>query len=76
MNPADFYNAYIDRKNAEWDKLYEKYDTAVDWPTVTFYKDLLQQYPDAKVNRCILGCLYAEFINKNIILGHPYCTYC
>jgi hypothetical protein len=49
LNPDDFYHAYLDRKNADWDKLYENYDAAVDWPTVSFYKELLARYPDAKV---------------------------
>ena len=33
----------------EWDKLMEGYVSAVDWPTATFYKELADHYPDAKV---------------------------
>jgi hypothetical protein len=39
----------MDRKRADWDKLYENYDAAVDYPTVAFYKDLLARYPNAKI---------------------------
>jgi hypothetical protein len=49
LDSDQFYNAYTDRENANWDKMYENYDAAVDWPTVAFYKDLLIKYPDAKV---------------------------
>lgn len=45
----DFYNAYHHRDEADWDKIYENYSAAVDWPTATFYKDLMVKYPDAKV---------------------------
>lgn len=58
MNPDDWYNAYMDRKNADWDKLYENYDAAVDWPTVTFYKELLIRYPNAKVLSSLLIFLF------------------
>ncbi|GAN11286.1 conserved hypothetical protein [Mucor ambiguus] len=49
MNPDGFYEAYMHRDQADWDKIYANYDAAVDWPTVTFYKDLVAKYPDAKV---------------------------
>lgn len=39
----------MDKENADWDKLYEFYDAAVDWPTVDFYKELHQKYPDMKI---------------------------
>ncbi|KAI8877192.1 hypothetical protein K501DRAFT_337602, partial [Backusella circina FSU 941] len=48
QNYDDFYNAYIN-KDADWDKIYNKYDAAVDWPTCTFYKELMEKYPEAKV---------------------------
>ena len=45
----DFYNAYYDRENADWDAIYKNYSAAVDWPTCTFYKELMDKYPNAKV---------------------------
>ncbi|CEP12787.1 hypothetical protein [Parasitella parasitica] len=48
-NPDDFIEAYKNRDKADWDKVYENYTAAVDWPTVEFYKDLVAKYPEAKV---------------------------
>jgi hypothetical protein len=45
----DFYNAKQNNGEADWDRIYAKYDAAVDWPTCTFYKQLMDKYPDAKV---------------------------
>jgi 3-dehydroquinate dehydratase len=45
----DFYNAKQNNGEADWDRIYDKYDAAVDWPTCTFYKELMNKYPDAKV---------------------------
>ncbi|KAI8140117.1 P-loop containing nucleoside triphosphate hydrolase protein [Fennellomyces sp. T-0311] len=33
----------------DWDYLYNDYDAAVDWPTATFVKRLVESYPEAKV---------------------------
>ncbi|KAG2236332.1 hypothetical protein INT48_001396 [Thamnidium elegans] len=49
LDTDDFYNAYHHRDEADWDKIYENYSAAVDWPTCTFYKDLMAKYPNAKV---------------------------
>jgi hypothetical protein len=32
-----------------WDRIFQGYRAAVDWPTATFYKELADHYPDAKV---------------------------
>ena len=34
---------------ADWPKIFQGYQAAVDWPTATFYKELADFYPDAKV---------------------------
>jgi len=44
-----FYNAFLDKSNANWDEVYEGYTAAADWTAAHFYKDLLARYPDAKV---------------------------
>ncbi|OBZ85357.1 hypothetical protein A0J61_06590 [Choanephora cucurbitarum] len=49
QDPEDFTNAFHNRDQADWDRIYKNYSAAVDWPSVTFYKDLLKKYPDAKV---------------------------
>ncbi|KAI8343219.1 hypothetical protein BC941DRAFT_366946 [Chlamydoabsidia padenii] len=33
----------------EWETVYGNYDAAVGWPTATFYKELMDKYPTAKV---------------------------
>ncbi|OBZ83560.1 hypothetical protein A0J61_08391 [Choanephora cucurbitarum] len=44
-----FYQAYLDKENADWDSLYEGYNAATDFSAASFYKGLLKKYPDAKV---------------------------
>jgi hypothetical protein len=33
---------------ADWPRIYEGYESAVDWPTACFYRELLSEYPGAK----------------------------
>jgi hypothetical protein len=33
----------------QWDRIFQGYRAAVDWPTATFYAGLADHYPDAKV---------------------------
>jgi hypothetical protein len=33
----------------DWDAIFQDYGSAVDWPTATFYRELAEHYPDAKV---------------------------
>ena len=32
----------------EWSQIYDGYESAVDWPTACFYRELLREYPSAK----------------------------
>lgn len=32
-----------------WDAVFDGYQATVDWPACTFYKELMERYPDAKV---------------------------
>jgi hypothetical protein len=34
---------------ADWARIFDGYRSAVDWPTATFYKELAEAYPEAKV---------------------------
>jgi hypothetical protein len=49
QNPDDFTYAAQNKGEADWDRIYAKYTAAVDWPSCTFYKELMVKYPDAKV---------------------------
>lgn len=34
--------------NPDWDRIYKGYESAVDWPTAGFFRELIAAYPDAK----------------------------
>lgn len=34
---------------ADWAAIFDGYTTTVDWPSAFFYRELMEQYPDAKV---------------------------
>jgi hypothetical protein len=34
--------------NPDWSRIYAGYNSAVDWPTACFYRELFTEYPDAK----------------------------
>jgi hypothetical protein len=36
-------------EQADWDGVLGGYETAVDWPACTFYEELMERHPDAKV---------------------------
>ncbi|CAO3638489.1 unnamed protein product [Mucor fragilis] len=44
-----FYDAFLNKSDANWDEVYEGYTAAADWTAAHFYKDLLARYPNAKV---------------------------
>ncbi len=33
----------------DWDAIYDGYAAAVDWPTATYWRELAEHYPDAKI---------------------------
>jgi Sulfotransferase domain len=37
------------REPADWDGVLGGYEAAVDWPASTFYEELMERHPDAKV---------------------------
>lgn len=43
------WNDALDGKPVDWQKLFQGYQAIVDWPGCTFYKELMAEYPDAKV---------------------------
>ena len=45
---VNVWNNANNGKKVNWRKLYVGYQSAVDWPTVSFLPQLLQEYPDAK----------------------------
>lgn len=43
-----FLRAWHGRK-VNWKKFFRRYHSVVDWPSCSFYRELMQEYPDAKV---------------------------
>jgi sulfotransferase family protein len=46
---ADFWRAAWRGEPADWDGVLGGYEATVDWPACTFYVELMQRNPDAKV---------------------------
>lgn len=44
-----FWKAAHGGKPVTWDDVFGDYQAAVDWPTCTFYRELMERYPEAKV---------------------------
>ncbi|KAH8548257.1 P-loop containing nucleoside triphosphate hydrolase protein [Umbelopsis sp. PMI_123] len=48
MDSSVFKEAY-EGEDVDWNRAYKRFNAAVDWPTCTFYKTLMKEYPNAKV---------------------------
>ena len=51
-NPAApdwWYEVAQDPAKADWGKIFEGYNSTVDWPNATYWEELAEAYPDAKV---------------------------
>ncbi|KAH8548260.1 hypothetical protein BGW37DRAFT_560105 [Umbelopsis sp. PMI_123] len=48
VDSSVFKEAY-DGKDVDWNRAYKQFNAAVDWPTCGFYKNLMKEYPSAKV---------------------------
>jgi hypothetical protein len=50
-NPAapGYWEAAADGKRVDWEEVFAGYRSTVDWPSATFYKELADAYPEAKV---------------------------
>jgi hypothetical protein len=46
---ADFWEAAWRGEPADWDGVLGSYEASVDWPACTFYEELMERHPDAKV---------------------------
>ncbi|GIJ90382.1 hypothetical protein Asppvi_009336 [Aspergillus pseudoviridinutans] len=49
QDPNLFTEAYQGQCIPDWDKVFEKHDAAVGWPSAAFWEQLVEKYPDAKV---------------------------
>jgi len=50
-NPAhrNLWRDALDGRAIDWNTLYQKYRSAVEWPTVAFLPDLFRHYPKARI---------------------------
>jgi hypothetical protein len=48
MDSSVFKEAY-EGEDVDWNRAYKQFNAAVDWPTCGFYKNLMKEYPNAKV---------------------------
>ncbi len=39
----------LDGKRIDWDHMFRSYKSTVEWPGVTFFDEIIPQYPDARV---------------------------
>jgi len=46
---ADFWEAAGRGEPVDWDEVLRGYEATVDWPACTFYGELMERHPDAKV---------------------------
>lgn len=44
-----YWEAAIRGEDADWERIFGGYSSAVDYPVASFYKELMERYPDAKV---------------------------
>jgi hypothetical protein len=43
-----FMRAWREKK-VNWKRFFRRYNSVVDWPTCSFYKEMMDEYPDAKI---------------------------
>jgi hypothetical protein len=43
------WQAAVDGEEVDWDAVFAGYESTVDWPGCTFYRQLAERYPDAPV---------------------------
>lgn len=46
---VEVWRAATQAKPVEWERIFDRYRATVDWPACTFYGELMEKYPDAKV---------------------------
>jgi hypothetical protein len=44
-----YWEAAADGKAVDWEEVFAGYNSTVDWPSATFYRELADAYPEAKV---------------------------
>ncbi|KAL1920415.1 uncharacterized protein VTP21DRAFT_792 [Calcarisporiella thermophila] len=66
----------FDGKDVDWDRVFNGFSSTVSWPTVSFYKQLMSKYPDAKLILTVRDSSedWCESISKTIASLRPKTT--
>jgi hypothetical protein len=48
-NAPGYWEAAADKRPVDWEQVFAGYGSTVDWPSATFYAELAEAYPEAKV---------------------------
>lgn len=46
---TEMWSAATRGEKVDWEALFADYEATVDWPACSFYKELMEEYPEAKV---------------------------
>jgi hypothetical protein len=46
---VELWEAAVEGRPVDWEELFDGYRATSDWPACSFYKELMERYPDAKV---------------------------
>lgn len=73
QRPADarVWRAAYHGQPVDWDALFAGYQATVDWPGCTFYRELMERYPDAKVVLTVRDPEQWHASAMNTIYGAP-----
>jgi len=52
QDQTEWFHRASKGEKVDWHKVFEEYQSAVDWPAVAYYQELADEFPDAKI---ILG---------------------
>ena len=57
--------------DAQWDEIFDGFESTVDWPGSFFYRELIEVYPEAKVVLGVRGKVAREPIQERRRHCHP-----
>jgi hypothetical protein len=49
MGHRELWNSALDGEHVDWHSLFSSYNSAVEWPSVAFFEEIIQHFRDAKV---------------------------
>jgi hypothetical protein len=46
---VELWEAAVEGRPVDWEELFDGYSATTDWPACSFYQELMERYPDAKI---------------------------